>query len=150
LADLCGDLAFQVVKDGEGAEKVFRVLIRGAKSKVHADRVGRAVVNSPLVKTAVHGGDPNWGRIITAAGASGATIKPGRLSLSVGPKQEVCVFSKGEPCVLDGSMERRLERLMADELVVFSLDLGLGDGEAQWHGCDLSAEYVTINAEYTT
>ncbi|MEX0887190.1 MAG: bifunctional glutamate N-acetyltransferase/amino-acid acetyltransferase ArgJ, partial [Phycisphaeraceae bacterium] len=84
LTDLCQDLAYQIVADGEGATRIFRVEVRTARSEREADRVGKTIVDSPLVKTAVHGSDPNWGRIVTAAGYSGAAINPGRMSLHIG------------------------------------------------------------------
>ena len=92
---MCRDLAYQIVKDGEGATKVFRVQVIGAASEADADRVGRAIVDSPLVKTAVHGGDPNWGRITTAAGYSGARIIPEKMTLYIGAKDARSAFSAG-------------------------------------------------------
>lgn len=145
LTDLCGDLAYQIVKDGEGATKVFRVRVRGARSVSDADKIGRAIVNSPLVKTAVHGSDPNWGRITTAAGYSGASINPERLSLSIGG---VTVFKDGRP--VPGAMNRRLAAIMREKEITFTLDAGVGDASVEWLGCDLSRDYITINADYTT
>ena len=150
IADLCSDLAYQIVRDGEGANRVIRVTVRRASSRADADRVAQAVVNSPLVKTAVHGGDPNWGRIVTAAGYSGAALDTNRLSLHIGPKRDACVFRRGGPVKLDAKQTRRLERLMRGDEVRFTLDLGLGTAETEWLGCDLSRDYVRINADYTT
>jgi glutamate N-acetyltransferase/amino-acid N-acetyltransferase len=120
LTDLCRDLAYQIVSGGEGATRVFRVRVRRSRTVADADRIGRAIVNSPLVKTAVHGGDPNWGRIVTAAGYSGA------------------------------APSRRLSALMRRKEITFTLDVGLGTANVEWLGCDLSRDYVTINADYTT
>jgi glutamate N-acetyltransferase/amino-acid N-acetyltransferase len=150
LAEVCEDLAYQIVQDGEGATKVFRVVVNGAKSQRDADRIGKAVVDSPLVKAAVHGGDPNWGRIVTAAGYSGAAIKPAAMSLYIGPVRDVCVFEHGSPTGVTGRTVNRLAALMQRKEVVFTLEIGLGKASTQWLGCDLSKEYVTINAEYTT
>lgn len=150
LADLCADLARQIVEDGEGATRVFRVHVSGARSRRDADRIGRAVVNSPLVKTAVHGADPNWGRVVTAAGHSGAALDPARLSLTIGADEGVCVFERGAPVEPGPREAARLKRVMRRREVVFHLRLGLGRAETQWLGCDLSARYVAINADYTT
>jgi glutamate N-acetyltransferase/amino-acid N-acetyltransferase len=147
LTDLCQDLAYQVVKDGEGASKVFRVKVRSAASLADADRVGRTVVGSPLVKTAVHGGDPNWGRLIMAVGRSGAKLDPRKLTLRIGG---ICVFRQGAAVRLTTTLERKLVRLMQGAEIVFSIDLGLGKAEAEWLGCDLSRQYIAINADYTT
>ena len=145
LTELCRDLAYQVVRDGEGATRVFRVRVRGARDAADADRIGRAIVNSPLVKTAVHGADPNWGRIVTAAGYSGAAIRPERMRLSIG---DVAVFARGTPVTVTAT--RRLARLMREKEVTFTLDVGLGTASVEWLGCDLSRDYVAINADYTT
>lgn len=150
LTDLCRDLAHQIVRDGEGATRVFRVQIVGARSEREADRVAEAIVNSPLVKTAVHGGDANWGRIVTAAGYSGAAIQPHRMSLWIGGDTGLCVFDKGMPTALGRAELRRLAKLMRRKEVEFRLDLGRGEKSVEWLGCDLSREYVTINADYTT
>ncbi len=147
LTDLCRDLAYQIVKDGEGATRVMRVVVEGARSEREADRVAQAVVNSPLVKAAVHGGDPNWGRITTAAGYSGAPIVPEKMSLHLG---DVCVYEKGQPLALSASVARRLQRIMRDKEVTIRLSIGRGKHTVEWLGCDLSKEYVTINADYTT
>ncbi|MFW6059524.1 MAG: bifunctional glutamate N-acetyltransferase/amino-acid acetyltransferase ArgJ [Phycisphaeraceae bacterium] len=150
LTDLCRDLAYQVVKDGEGATRVFRVRITGARSEREADRVAQAIVNSPLVKTAVHGADANWGRIVTAAGYSGVALRPTKLSLHIGADNPICVFAQGMPTALRRAELRRLATLMRKKEVTFQLELGRGAAQVEWLGCDLSREYVTINADYTT
>ncbi len=147
LGDLCDDLAYQIVNDGEGATKVFCVHVVNAKSVRDADRIGKAVVESPLVKTAVHGGDPNWGRITTAAGYSGAAIRPEKLSLHIGDQ---CVYERGQPVPIGRAAARKLARIMSDQKITFRLDIGLGKAETRWLGCDLSRQYITINADYTT
>lgn len=150
LTDLCADMAYQIVKDGEGATKVFRVRVVGARNEKDADRVGRAVVDSPLVKTAVHGGDPNWGRITTAAGYSGAKVVAEKMSLYIGHDRDVCVFEKGVPVAQGKMSQRKLVKLMKQKEIVFTLDLGLGKTSVEWLGCDLSRQYIAINADYTT
>lgn len=158
LTALCHDLAYQIVLDAEGMTRVMRVCVRGAKSQRDADRIGKAIVDSPLVKTAVHGGDANWGRIVTAAGYSGAAIDPTALSLDVasGPagrrngRTSQCVLRRGQPIRDDPRTRQRLARIMTAQEVVFTLHVGLGKATTQWLGCDLSRRYVTINADYTT
>ncbi|MEX0774399.1 MAG: bifunctional glutamate N-acetyltransferase/amino-acid acetyltransferase ArgJ [Phycisphaeraceae bacterium] len=150
LLALCKDLAYQVVKDGEGATRVYRVTVVNAASTREADAVGKAIVDSPLVKCAVHGGDPNWGRITTAAGYAGQSIDPERMSLYIGPKRKVCVFRKGQPTQAGQSPTPQLAQLMTEKEVQFTIDLGMGTAGAEWLGCDLSREYVRINADYTT
>ena len=161
LTDLCRDLAYKIVKDGEGATRVFRVCVKGAKNVKDADGIGRTVVDSPLVKTAVHGGDPNWGRITTAAGYSGAALDPAKLSLFIGPggpggigagaaAGSVCVFRHGQPTAAGKNPSARLRKLMKGSEVTFTLLVGQGHAECEWLGCDLSREYIRINADYTT
>ena len=147
LSDLCGELAYRIVRDGEGATKVFRVKVAGARSTKDADLVGRSVVGSPLVKSAVHGSDPNWGRLLMAVGKSGAAVNLDRLTLHIGRR---CVFKAGARVDLSAGDEHRLAQAMKRKDVTFAIDLGLGRGEAEWLGCDLSREYVEINADYTT
>lgn len=118
LASLCQDLAYQIVRDGEGATKVIRVRVGHAANQKDADRIAKTVVDSPLVKTAVHGGDPNWGRIVTAVGYSGAAVKPEKLSLRIGARatavgsRSLCVFANGQPTTLTITEQRRLTRIM--------------------------------------
>ncbi len=152
LTELCGDLAEQIVRDGEGATKLMRVIVSSARSEAEADRVGRAVVDSPLVKTALHGGDPNWGRIVTAAGYSGAAVNPDRMSLTLSPAagQGICVFAFGQPVALATGQRQKLERIMSGHEVRVELSLGRGRAQTTWLGCDLSRQYVAINADYTT
>ena len=144
LTEVCGELAYQIVKDGEGATKVFRVSIQGAKSVADADRVGYAITGSPLVKTAVHGADPNWGRLAAAIGRSGAAVDPMKLTITIGG---VTVFKKG---VNQNADLAPLEAHMKGREISFDIHLGLGKHAAQWLGCDLSKEYVAINADYST
>ena len=144
LTDLCRDLAYQIVQDGEGATRVIRAVVEGAKSEADAAKVARAVVDSPLVKTAVHGGDPNWGRLTMAAGKSGAAIEAAKLTVKIGG---VTVYDRGHPTEADPG---ELERVMREREVIFTLHLHMGHARCESLGCDLSREYITINADYHT
>lgn len=146
LTSLCQDLATQVVRDGEGATRIFRVEVRGAQSEAAAVRLARAVVDSPLVKCAVHGRDPNWGRIVTAAGNAGVPFDTAHTSLSIGPVE---VYARGVPTGVD-KKDGALVGAMNKEEVFMRLTVGDGPGSAWMLGCDLSADYVKINADYTT
>lgn len=143
LRTVCGNLAKQIAADGEGATRLIEVRVYGARQDADARLVARAVAGSNLVKAAVHGADPNWGRIAAAAGRSGAALEPDRLTVWIGPLR---VFA-GEPCDFD---ERRASRVLRGKTVAIGLDLGLGTGSGEAWGCDLSAEYVAINSEYRT
>jgi glutamate N-acetyltransferase/amino-acid N-acetyltransferase len=143
LEAVCRSLAEQIAADGEGANHRIDVTVRGARSDRDARLVARAVAGSNLVKSAVHGGDPNWGRIAAAAGRSGAALDPDRLSVRIG---HVTVYD-GKPVAFD---ERAASRALRGKVVGIGLDLGLGKGSGMAWGCDLSAEYVAINSEYRT
>lgn len=147
LTQVCCALAYQVVADGEGATHVMRVVVEGAASESDADRVGRAVVNSPLVKTAVHGADPNWGRILMAVGKSQATVVMENMSITIAGR---VVFRRGAALTLRAAERRAIERAMQRPEVEIRIHLGAGTAGVQWLGCDLSKQYVTINADYTT
>ena len=144
LGGLCVALAKEVVRDGEGATRVIEVRVQGAASRDDARAIARAVTLSPLVKTAVFGADPNWGRVICAAGNAGVPFEPERASLYLG---DLCLFRDGMGLRIDKAAAAMLLR---EPEVVFRLDLGLGAGDSVAWGCDLSYEYVRINAEYTT
>jgi glutamate N-acetyltransferase/amino-acid N-acetyltransferase len=144
LTGVCLELARAVVADGEGATKVFEIHVTGAATESDARVAARTVTNSNLVKTAIHGADPNWGRILAAAGRSGAKVDAGRASVRIGG---VAVFEKGAPRPFDaGAVRTIFER----PDIAIELDLGLGEATARAWGSDLSAEYVRINADYTT
>ncbi|HEU4323084.1 MAG TPA: bifunctional glutamate N-acetyltransferase/amino-acid acetyltransferase ArgJ [Roseiflexaceae bacterium] len=148
LTDLCIDLAKQIARDGEGATRLIEIHVTGARDEGQAHTVANSIARSPLVKTAIHGGDPNWGRILAAAGYSGAAIDPDKLLLSFGPQAEpLLVVSAGLPVAHD---EREASALFRADPVFIRLDLGLGDAAATVWTCDFSAEYVAINAHYTT
>ena len=144
LTAVCLDLARAIVADGEGATKVFEVRVTGAASESDARAAARTVTTSNLVKTAIHGADPNWGRILAAAGRSGAKVDAARASIRIGG---VSVYEKGAPCPFDAGAVRAS---FAKPDVAIELDLGLGEATARAWGSDLSAEYVRINADYTT
>jgi len=144
LVQVARDLSRAIARDGEGATKLITVKVQGAASDGDARTAARAVASSSLVKTAVHGGDPNWGRIVCALGYSGAELALDTLHLTVGG---LVVFERGAGVDVDLSGVRRAFEQPEIEIVA---TLGLGDGTAEAWGCDLSEEYVRINADYTT
>src|SRR5205807_3129576 len=144
ILDVARELAQAIARDGEGATKMIAVRVEGAESDDEARTAARAVASSSLVKTAVHGGDPNWGRIVCALGYSGAELALDKLHLSVGG---LVVFERGAGVDVDLAAVRRAFEQPEVELAA---PLGLGDGQAEAWGCDLSEEYVRINADYTT
>ncbi len=145
LCEVAASLAQQVAADGEGASRLVTVEVRGAPDDDAAARVGRVIATSPLVKTAVAGRDPNWGRLLAAAGRSGVGFDPENARVWVGAAE---VFRHGVPLPereADGS-----RHLQEDERVVLGVDLGVGAGSADVWTCDLTAEYVRVNADYRT
>jgi len=144
LREVSASLARQIVRDGEGARRTLLVEVRGASNDGAADRVARAVALSPLVKTALAGGDPNWGRILAAAGTAGVPFAPGRVSVSIGG---VLVARRGAAIRRD---PRRLTRVFRRPEVHARLTLGEGKGRGRILTCDLTAAYVRINATYTS
>ena len=147
LTTLCKDLAYQIVKDGEGATRVYRAQISGAASIKDANRIGKTIANSPLVKTAIHGNDPNWGRLVMAVGRSGAKVNPDKLDIGIGG---ILLCKSGQPVQLTKAQLAKIIKHMKSKEVHLTVNLNLGKGKAQWLGCDLSREYITINADYTT
>jgi len=147
LTDLCRDLCEQLIWDGEGVTRIMRVRVAGAASDRDADRVGRSIVDSPLVKTALHGADPNWGRIAMAAGKADAKLHQDALSIRIAGMK---IYTQGQPTKLGLNPSAKLAKAMAAKEVVIEVDLGLADASAEWLGCDLSREYIHINADYTT
>jgi glutamate N-acetyltransferase/amino-acid N-acetyltransferase len=145
LREVCLDLTLQLARDGEGATKLLTVTARAAADEGQARRVAKAVVNSPLVKTAVHGADPNWGRVAMAIGKC-------QDDLDLDPEKVVIRFGDLEtyPCRPDEKGLIRLAEIMAADHVDIEVELGTGTAEATVYGCDLSAGYVRINADYTT
>ena len=147
LGAVCVALARQIARDGEGATRLVELRVTGAKTEAQAHRVGDAIACSPLVKTAVHGNDPNWGRVLAAAGYSGEAIEPERVRLWFGDRDALQLLDRGLPLPFE---RRHAAALLAEDPAVLHLDLGLGDASAVLWTCDLSAEYVRVNAEYTT
>ena len=149
LTDLCVQLAQMIVRDGEGATRFVTLVVSGAASTVDARRMADTIATSPLVKTAFAGGDPNWGRIMMAAGRSGAALDPARLALSViAPGAPPLQLVRGGTPT--GYAEADAAAVFAQPEFTVHLDLGLGDGAATLWTTDLSHEYVSINADYRT
>ena len=144
LSKLCIYLAKGVARDGEGATKLIEVTVSGASSIEEARLAARTIVSSPLVKTAVHGSDPNWGRILAAVGRSGVEVVESKTGLYIG---NICLVKAG--CPVSFNREEVVRVLDSSEVPV-RLELNLGTATATAWGCDLSREYVTINSEYTT
>ena len=145
LDEVCRSLAYQIAADGEGATKVVAVTVRRAKSESDARTIARAIANSPLVKCAMHGNDPNWGRIVSAAGLAGVAFDPDKCALRL---QGAAVFRAGRPLAFDA--EAVSNSLATAEVKVDLNCGGAGSGEATVWTCDLSREYVAINADYHT
>jgi len=144
LAHVAAELARKIVLDGEGATRFVEVRVVGAKTTSDAERVATKIANSPLVKCAINGGDPNWGRIVCAAGYAGAVVKPELTRLWI---NGVKLFAGGMPAKVTPS---RLAACMKPKEIFIRLDLGIGKGEKRVWTCDFSREYVAINADYHT
>ncbi|MBI1877497.1 MAG: bifunctional glutamate N-acetyltransferase/amino-acid acetyltransferase ArgJ [Chloroflexi bacterium] len=145
LTDVCAGLAKAIARDGEGATKLVEITIRGAASETEAEVAAKTIATSPLLKTALFGNDPNWGRALAAIGRSGATVDPARVSLCLG---DFHLVAQGEPLPFDMiAVHHWLAQ--ADEVKLIA-DLGVGRAEATVWTCDLSYKYVEINAEYHT
>jgi glutamate N-acetyltransferase/amino-acid N-acetyltransferase len=144
LTELCTDLVHQMALDAEGATRMFKVVVKGAATPADAVKAARAVADYPLFKCAVHGGDPNWGRIICAVGSSGVDLNPGKLSCKL---DDLYVFRHGTPTDFD---PKKAARIVAQQEHTITIDLGVGKAGDFYYGCDLSAEYVRINADYHT
>jgi len=144
LEQVCVYLARLIAADGEGATKFIEVVINGAANLSQARRAARAVVSSALVKAAVHGADPNWGRVVAAVGRSGADMDEAKIDLFIG---DIQVVRAGRAL---NSGKRVVNKLLKDKEINLRVDLNLGEGNATAWGCDLSEEYVAINSEYMT
>jgi glutamate N-acetyltransferase/amino-acid N-acetyltransferase len=138
------ELAIGIVRGGEGATKLVTVTVTGAASRDEARRAAKAIANSPLVKTAIHGGDPNWGRLIAVAGRAGVEFELSRAAVMIGP---IRLFDAGRP--YDEAAPEAAEYLKGRDIAV-SVDLGAGSASSTVWTCDLTAEYIRINAEYRT
>jgi glutamate N-acetyltransferase/amino-acid N-acetyltransferase len=144
LTAVCRELALGIVRGGEGATKLVKVVVTGGASSEDARKAAKAIANSLLVKTAIHGGDPNWGRLIAVAGRAGVAFELARAAVLIGP---TVLFKNGKP--YDEAAPEAAEYLKGKELTV-SVDLGAGSAASTVWTCDLSAEYVRINADYRT
>ena len=138
------NMAKEIVKDGEGATKFIQIEIHEAKSTSDAKKIARTIAESPLVKTAINGEDPNWGRIVSAAGYAGVTLDESELKLSV---NKITIYKKGLPVT---PAPKRLNSVMKKKEITIQLHLGMGNKSTTLWTCDLSKEYVSINADYHT
>jgi len=144
LEKVCIYLAKAIARDGEGATKLIEVTVSGAPSLAEARLVARTVVSSSLVKAAVHGADPNWGRIMAAVGRSGVGVEEAKIDLYIG---NIPLVKAGRPLPFN---KRDIIKLLKGREVLIGLNLNLGSAKATAWGCDLSEEYVTINSQYMT
>src|SRR5207302_1202408 len=144
LTSVCRELALGIVRGGEGATKLVTVVVTGAASSEDARKAAKAIANSPLVKTAIHGGDPNWGRLIAVAGRAGVAFELERAAVMIG---SIVLFKNGKPH--DEAAPQAAAYLKGKDISV-SVDLGAGTVSSTVWTCDLSAEYVRINADYRT
>ena len=145
LRAACIDLARQIVNDGEGASHVMEIVVTGTHDDASARTIAETIANSPLVKTAIAGNDPNWGRIVSAAGYAGPRLDVAQTCLAI---NRVNLFKDGAPVPFDASdVARSMQR---QREVLIELSVGGGTGSARYWTCDLTHEYVTINAEYHT
>lgn len=145
LTEVCKSLAFQIIEDGEGATKFATVRVQGAKSKKAAHTVANSVATSPLVKTALFGADPNWGRILASAGYAGVPFNPNKTEIRI---NELLVFKDGTPA--HGANQALLQKKMRKKNIFITIDLHSGKHMHEVYTCDFSYDYVRINAEYTT
>jgi glutamate N-acetyltransferase / amino-acid N-acetyltransferase len=142
---VCGSLAHQIVDDGEGVGHVVTLHVTGARSEAEARQVAKAIAHSPLCKTAWSSGDPNWGRLLAAAGYSGVEFDPELVQIRIGDQP---VFDLGVRSELFN--EAAAHAAMMEREYTISIDLGLGRAEVRFITCDLTEEYVRINADYST
>jgi glutamate N-acetyltransferase/amino-acid N-acetyltransferase len=144
LGEVCEELARMIALDGEGATHLITIDVEGAEDDAAAHRVAKTIANSPLVKTAVFGHDPNWGRICAAAGRAGVAFDPADVTLRL---QGTTIFQNGAPVAFD---REALSQALRARDVALQLRIGDGPGSARVWTCDLTYDYVKINAEYTT
>ncbi len=144
LEKVCHSLALQIVADGEGAQRVIEIEVRGAGTEAAARRIAETIATSPLVKTAFAGGDPNWGRILAAAGRAGVKFDPDETYIEMA---KIPVYRRGRALPFDENAAHR--RMLADTVPVV-VDLKEGYAKARVWTCDFTAEYVRINASYRT
>jgi glutamate N-acetyltransferase / amino-acid N-acetyltransferase len=150
LNDICRELTEMIATDGEGATKMFKIVAEGAKTKAEADKIARRVANSPLVKTAFHAGDPNWGRIMMAVGSAGVNLDQNKIDVSFESKKgkEISVVKNG--AISATYSENQAEKILSGTDFTVRINLGRGKAARTIYTCDFSAEYVKINAEYRT
>ena len=144
LDTVCRFLACSIAADGEGATKMIEVSVEGAKNIAEARKIARTIAASLLVKSAIHGNDPNWGRIVAALGRSGTAMDEKKLDVFL---QGEIVMQEGSPLPFE---KDKLSRRLKTDKVIIRVCLNIGNGKASAWGCDLSQEYVTINSDYTT
>jgi glutamate N-acetyltransferase/amino-acid N-acetyltransferase len=146
LTEVLESLAKKIVADGEGAEHLVRIEVTGARTNADAVQIARTIAGSQLVKTALHGCDPNWGRILAAAGRSGPRFNPDHVSVSIG---KVPIFDRGAPAMTAKTEAKAIATMKRPEYVI-SVSVGAGRGLGHYWTCDLGHEYVRINADYRT
>jgi glutamate N-acetyltransferase/amino-acid N-acetyltransferase len=145
ITKACVELAKKIPSDGEGATHLIDIIVTGAKTDADADRIARTIANSALVKTAITGGDPNWGRIVSAAGYAGADIDPEAISLKINGHD---LFKKGQPVKFK---EKKVSAAITDNFeTTIELSVGKGPGQFNHWTSDLTVDYVKFNSEYTT
>jgi glutamate N-acetyltransferase/amino-acid N-acetyltransferase len=148
LDRVCISLAKMIAKDGEGATRMIEVRVSGARTEGDARSAAKTIVRSPLVKTAIYGKDPNWGRVVAAAGYSGAEVDQNRISLKFsGNNKEAVLVDSGT--IIEGKLDE-LKSIMESREILIEVELGIGENSATAWGCDLTYDYVKINAMYTT
>jgi len=150
---VCQNLAKNIARDGEGANCLLEVMVQGAKNTADAIMLAKSICNSALVKTAIHGCDPNWGRIISAAGNSGVQFNLNDVDLYIGNDQilEKGKLNKYDPQKVTDYIKSRMKgRYLVDDIVKIMINLNSGESKGTAWGCDLSKKYVEINSEYTT
>lgn len=143
LSDITHDLAKMIVEDGEGATKYIEIIVRGAKTETDAGKVATSIANSMLVKTAIYGTDPNWGRIIAAAGYSGVDIKEEKIDIYI---NNVKLVSKG----VGTKKEETARNILTKKNIIITINLNMGKKSVKVLTCDLTEKYIAINAHYTT
>ena len=143
---ICADLAKQMVMDGEGVSKFVTLTVSGADDDAEAQRIARSIARSMLVKTSWYGTDPNWGRVIAAAGYSGAHVEEAKARISYGG---IVAFDRGT-VIADAGTLAAMKKAMSERAFTVDVDLGLGSGACTIYTSDLTHQYVTINADYTT
>ena len=144
LKALCIEMAKSIVSDGEGASKLVTINVKNAKSQEDANSIGKSISNSPLVKTAIYGADANWGRILSAAGQSGADFEPSKVSIHF---NDLPILLPDYTLALD---EEKAAKILSQTEFSINVDLGIGSENCTWWTCDFTEEYIRINADYRT